>query len=360
MTFFKINDPKNRELIKEVIAKRSIIREADRRRKMGEAFEFEQLSRFFKPITKQTEKMEEKIEKGFKGLPGEIAKVLPRPINIQQPMGEPPAYEPPFAGEAEIPEQEEKPEELPPYVNETDEGKYRIGEYEFDFDDTTKEIKQSDGEVLTKSPNVYDILTNKNTDKKWEDLNEEEQNILGIILVKSKTIYSNYKKEKPTANYKLKRLSKQWRNLYSHIWYNRFTYMRPNTEEGKKMLEKEKEEATNYLTHKDKRITNTTKKVIKYYLNLEGKGISKAEDRKINSKAEDSKADKKIKSKADKNYVTLPSDPTELVDRLTLLAGSKDAGNTSVYNEMVSICDELLKKKIIGKGQYKKFLSTIN
>ena len=60
-----------------------------------------------------------------------------------------------------------------------------------------------------------------------------------------------------------------------------------------------------------------------------------------------------------KDYITLPSDPTELVDRLTLLAGSKDAGNTGVYNEMVSICDELLKRKIIGKGQYKQFLSNI-
>ena len=59
------------------------------------------------------------------------------------------------------------------------------------------------------------------------------------------------------------------------------------------------------------------------------------------------------------NYVTLPSDPAELVDRLTLLTGSKDAGNTGVYNEIVSICDELLKKKIIGKGQYKQFLSNI-
>ena len=60
-----------------------------------------------------------------------------------------------------------------------------------------------------------------------------------------------------------------------------------------------------------------------------------------------------------KDYITLPSDPAELVDRLTLLSGSKDAGNTGVYNEMVSICDELLKKKIIGKGQYKQFLSNI-
>ena len=351
MTFFKVNDPNNRELIKEVIAKRSIIREADRRRKMGEAFEAEQLSRFFKPITKQVEKTEEKIEKGFKGLPGEIAKVLPKPINIMQSMEAPPAYEAPFAGEAEIPEPKEK-SELPFYVYKTDEEEYIIGEFKFDFDDTTKEIKRKD-KVLSKSPNVYDILTNKNTDKKWEDLNEEEKDFLGGFLTLTKVIYSNYEKEKPTVNSKLKSLTNQWRNLYSHIWFNRFTYMKPNTEQGKEMFEKEKEQAKSYLTHKDRRITNETKKVIKYYLNLKGKGISKAESKT------DSNAGQSLQS-LKKNYVTLPSDPTELVDRLTLLAGSKDAGNTSVYNEMVSICDELLKKKIIGKGQYKKFLSIIN
>ena len=60
-----------------------------------------------------------------------------------------------------------------------------------------------------------------------------------------------------------------------------------------------------------------------------------------------------------KNYVTLPSNPVELIERLELLTGSKDAGNTGVYNEIVSICDELLKKKIIGKGQYHQFLSNI-
>ena len=138
MTFFKVNDPKNRKLIEDVIAKRAVIREADRRRKMGDAFEYEQLSRFFKPITKQVEKTEEKIEKGVKGLPGEIAKVLPRPINIMQPMQPPPAYEPPFAGEEEIPEAEEKAEEkgekvLPPYISKY-ENYYNISGFPLDFD----------------------------------------------------------------------------------------------------------------------------------------------------------------------------------------------------------------------------------
>ena len=148
MTFFKVNDPKNRELIKEVIAKRAVIREADRRRKMGEAFEFEQLSRFFKPITKQAEKMTEKIEKGVKGLPGEIAKVLPRPINItqqmqpmqpMQPMEPPPAYEAPFAGE-EIPGEEDEDldeSQLPSFVSKY-QGIYNIGEWPFDFNHEKK------------------------------------------------------------------------------------------------------------------------------------------------------------------------------------------------------------------------------
>ena len=104
------------------------------------------------------------------------------------------------------------------------------------------------------------------------------------------------------------------------------------------MFEKEKNQAKRYLTNRDNRITQETKEKIRQRMKkgegLKGSGLKK-------------------------NYVTLPSEPSELVDRLTLLSGSKDAGNTGVYNEMVSICDELLKRKIIGKGQYKQFLSNI-
>ena len=61
------------------------------------------------------------------------------------------------------------------------------------------------------------------------------------------------------------------------------------------MFEKEKEQAKSYLTHKDKRITDTTKKVIKYVLSLKGKGLSKAEK----SEAEKSEAEnRKINSKS--------------------------------------------------------------
>ena len=333
MTFFKVNDPKNRELINEVIAKRAVIREADRRRKMGEAFEYEELSRFFKPITKETEK----IEKGVRGLPGEIAKVLPRPINLTRNIyqeTQPPPYEGLFAEKEEegATEGKEVLDEtyLPPFVSQDKEG-YKIGIAPIDFDDKNNIIfkDQKGEEQKINSSNVYDVLTNRDSKIKWDDLNPQEKEILGSILVQSRAIYSDYDYIK---SYDKKLQKTQWRNIYSHVWFNRFRYM------DDEMFEKEKKQARSYLKSRNDRITEYTKNYIKQKLStgegLKGSGLKK-------------------------DYVTLPNNPDELVDRLTLLAGSKDAGNTGVYNEMVSICDELLKRKIIGKGQYKQFLSNI-
>ena len=337
MTFFKVNDPKNRELIKEVIAKRAVIRETDRRRKMGDAFEVEQLSRFFKPITKQTEKMTEKIEKGVRGLPGEIAKVLPRPINItqqMQPMQPPPAYEAPFAGEAEIPNEEPGEEiELPDEVEETKEG-YTIGILPFQLDEKNKNVLINNS-FFSSSPKIYELLTYKKSGIKWNDLNEQEKYDFGRMVNDSGILYGDEENDYENMKYKK---TKRWDKIYKPIWYNRFLYTdndRLNTNIEKNHMKKSFQTPTIR-----KLMTPETKKLIKsYFPNLKGEGLKG--------------------SGLKKNYVTLPSDPSELVDRLTLLAGSKDAGNTGVYNEMVSICDELLKKKIIGKGQYKEFLSNI-
>ena len=54
--------------------------------------------------------------------------------------------------------------------------------------------------------------------------------------------------------------------------------------------------------------------------------------------------------------IILPSDPIALVGRLDILMASKAAGNTSVMNELVSVCDELLKQKLIDKNKYKIIL----
>ena len=337
MTFFKVNDPKNRELIKEVIAKRSIIREADRRRKMGDAFEFEQLSRFFKPITQQVEKTTEKIEKGVRRIPGEIAKVLPRSINLtrnitqqMQPTEPPPAYELPFAEEDEIPSEiKEKEKDLPVEVEKTKDG-YKIGDIIFNVDKNKKKILVGDKEY-TNSPKIYNILTNTNSKITWNDLNENEKKKFAELVVKSDVLYKNYN----DGSYNQFNNTVKWRNLYSPIWYNRFLYM--DNERLKSDIEIEHmKKSLRYVKIKEKLLPETINLINKQLIGegLKGSGLKK-------------------------DYVTLPSNPSELVDRLTLLSGSKDAGNTGVYNEMVSICDELLKRKIIGKGQYKQFLSNI-
>ena len=51
--------------------------------------------------------------------------------------------------------------------------------------------------------------------------------------------------------------------------------------------------------------------------------------------------------------IILPQDPEALIERLELLLASKQAGNTGVRNELVSICDELLRQGVISEGQYK-------
>ena len=56
----------------------------------------------------------------------------------------------------------------------------------------------------------------------------------------------------------------------------------------------------------------------------------------------------------------LPSDPNALCERLELLMASKQAGNTDLRNEIVSICDELLKQKNLSHDAYKNLMLTLN
>jgi len=55
----------------------------------------------------------------------------------------------------------------------------------------------------------------------------------------------------------------------------------------------------------------------------------------------------------------IPSDPHALLNRLELLMASQKAGNTGVRNELVSICDELLRQDVIDKEMYKKIMLAI-
>ena len=54
--------------------------------------------------------------------------------------------------------------------------------------------------------------------------------------------------------------------------------------------------------------------------------------------------------------IVIPSDPNALLERLNLLMASREAGNTGTRNELVSICDELLRQRVISKNQYKNIM----
>ena len=51
--------------------------------------------------------------------------------------------------------------------------------------------------------------------------------------------------------------------------------------------------------------------------------------------------------------IILSCDPITLLERLYILMASKAAGNTGVRNELVSVCDELLRQNLIDKHKYK-------
>ena len=57
--------------------------------------------------------------------------------------------------------------------------------------------------------------------------------------------------------------------------------------------------------------------------------------------------------------VVIASDPNALLERLDLLLASQEAGHTGVSNELVSICDELKRQRVINDNDYKKLNSII-
>ncbi|XP_065679089.1 uncharacterized protein LOC136093771 [Hydra vulgaris] len=63
--------------------------------------------------------------------------------------------------------------------------------------------------------------------------------------------------------------------------------------------------------------------------------------------------------KSGKGVVILPSDPNALFDMLKLRLAGLQAGNTGTRNEIVAICDELLRQGQIGDDEYKALQKAI-
>src|ERR1043165_4949683 len=63
--------------------------------------------------------------------------------------------------------------------------------------------------------------------------------------------------------------------------------------------------------------------------------------------------------KVGEGVVVLPHDPNALVEMLSLRMASFRAGNNGVRNEIVGICDELLRQNVITTEGYKNFVSQL-
>jgi len=58
--------------------------------------------------------------------------------------------------------------------------------------------------------------------------------------------------------------------------------------------------------------------------------------------------------------IFLSSDPNALCERLEWLIASKEAGNIGVRNEILSICDELLRQKIFSHDAHTNLMVSSN
>ena len=332
MSFIKVKDPRKREeLIRDFIETRKRIKDSFIAKKVGEAEYQTGLSKLFKPVTETQKETAKEITEAQKETTKELIKRL-RPIEDA-----PPPYEFPFAGEYEVPGEYKVPgEEI---IKKTEEG-YKIGRAFINLDKDNKNVLYNDGEIYTDSNNIYDILTNKNTNVIWDDLNEDEKLKLGVLIINSGVIQKdqNNRPNKLGGNTK-------WNNIYSHIWFNRPSYL-----DYSNLNEELIDDAFQLYKNPHKKTTSKTKERIKKLLNIEDVKFDKRRYKTPKERpTEETGSGLKI----------LPSEPNALIDRFDLLFSSKKAGHTGVRNEIVSILDELKRQGVINVQEYKKLNSII-
>ena len=345
MSFIKIKDPRKREeLIKDFIETRKRIKDNFIARKVGEAEYQTGLTKLFKPVTetqkttaKEITEAQKTATKGITEAQKETTKELIKRLRPIEDNDAPPPYEFPFADEYEVPGEYKDPgEEI---TKKTEEG-YKIGRAFINLDKDNKNVLYNDGEIYTDSNKIYDILTNKKTNVIWDDLNKDEKQKLGVLIINSGVIQKdqNNRPNKLGGNTK-------WNNIYSHIWFNRPLYL-----DYSDLNEELINDAFQLYKNPHKKTTSETKEKIKEILNIEDVKFDKRRYKTPKERpTEETGSGLKI----------LPSDPNALIDRFDLLFSSKKAGHTGVKNEIVSILDELKRQGVINVNEYKKLNSLI-
>ena len=345
MSFIKVKDPRKREeLVRDFIETRKRIKDNFIARKVGEAEYQTGLTKLFKPVTetqkataKEITEAQKTATKGITEAQKETTKELIKRLRPIEDNDAPPPYEFPFADEYEVPGEYEEPgKEI---TKRTEEG-YRLGRYTLNLDEENKNILNKDGGIFTDSNKIYDILTNKNTNLKWDDLNNEEKLRLGVLTINSGAVQKdqNNRPNKLGGNTK-------WNNIFSHIWFNRPLYIDYSV-----LNEELINDAFQLYKNPHKKTMSKTKERIKEILNIEDVKFDKRRYKTPKERpTEETGSGLKI----------LPSDPNALIDRFDLLFSSQKAGHTGVRNEIISILDELKRQGVINVNEYKKINSLI-
>ena len=323
MSFIKIKDPRRREeLIKDLIETRKRIKDNFIARKVGESEYQTGLTKLFKPVTEAQKATSKEITEAQKATSKEIteaqkatAKEIIKGLRL---IDAPPPYEFPFADEYEVPGEYKGPNEK--IIGEKTKEGYKIGKAFINLDEKNKNVLYNDGEIYNDSSKIYDILTNKNSNVTWNDLNEEEKHKLGVLIINSGAI----QKDKNNRPNKLGGTTK-WNNIYSHIWFNRPLYIDYSEFDDELIRDV-------FLLYKKphEKTTSKTKETIKEILNIEDVKFDKRRYKTPKERPEE---------ETGSGLTILPSDPNALIDRFDLLLSSQNAGHTGVRNELVSIFD---------------------
>ena len=329
MSFIKIKDPRKREeLIRDFIETRKRIKDNFIARKVGEAEYQTGLSKLFKPVTETQKATAKEITDAQKATAEKITgELLPIKESISGLATKEDIELLPIKVFNQIyPSLDFKSSEIMELgalaVNSlieafTKEGvdktfglyaenkKFKIG---------NKPVTIKDNDIIIEdktyigTPGLWELITSYNP----KDFSEDDYTNYINLLIQTNTIYqgNNPNSTKPKSS-----KSPKWGNLISPVW--------EHIRESKKPPPEEK-----------------------------GKGGKGKKGKKGKHQEDPKPGTSGLIPGAGLKF--LPTDPNALIDRFDLLFSSKKAGHTGVWNEIISILDELKRQKVININEYKK------
>jgi len=315
MSFLKIKDPSKRDaLVAEYLKTKNKIQNDFLSERLGKQSLYEDFEKIFKPITELQKKSSEEIVSMFTPLKETIENIptslpwKPELPEIEFPM---PINVGPIAHEYLSNYLTEKGDRT--FGIKYENGVYYLRNTNVDFDGNNLIIGFKEYEGRNKG--LWGLLTSVKPSLK--DTTDNDFQNYSELMIATNAMSHSEKINRPAAN-----KGDKWKEIIKPIWdsveakQKRKPKQKANLErEGKKEL----------------------KKVMK-------------DVRKMRTKSEPGTSGQGL----------LPSDPNALCERLELLMASKQAGNTGLRNEIVSICDELLRQKVLSLYAYKNLMLTLN